>query len=98
MAFKMKKGNIYRGLILRNEKANENYDTDFLYRQETSSAVLFKQNKIYLIQEICFFAKIYSNDKSEIKRSPHSSYIFAKLYIKSLFPYHVNIFAKILLL
>jgi hypothetical protein len=34
MAFKMKKGNIYRGLILRNEKANENYDTDFLYRQE----------------------------------------------------------------
>jgi hypothetical protein len=45
MAFKMKKGNIYRGLILRNEKANENYDTDFLYRQETSFAVLFKQNK-----------------------------------------------------
>ena len=33
MAFKMKKGNIYRGLILRNEKANEHYDTDFLFRQ-----------------------------------------------------------------
>jgi hypothetical protein len=32
MAFKMKKGNIYRGLILRNEKANEHYDTDFLFR------------------------------------------------------------------
>eukprot|EP00092_Neocalanus_flemingeri_P021987 GFUD01023845.1.p1 GENE.GFUD01023845.1~~GFUD01023845.1.p1 ORF type:complete len:801 (+),score=260.29 GFUD01023845.1:62-2464(+) len=32
MAFKMDKGNIFRGLILRNEKANSNYDTDFLYR------------------------------------------------------------------
>jgi len=32
MAFKMDKGNIYRGLILRNENANSNYDTDFLYR------------------------------------------------------------------
>ena len=32
MAFKMDKGNIYRGLVLRNECANSNYDTDFLYR------------------------------------------------------------------
>jgi len=32
MAFKMDHGNIYRGLILRNENANSNYDTDFLYR------------------------------------------------------------------
>ena len=32
MAFKMDKGNIYRGLILRNELANKNYDTDFLFR------------------------------------------------------------------
>jgi len=32
MAFKMDKGHIYRGLILRNEKANSNYDTDFLFR------------------------------------------------------------------
>ena len=32
MAFKMDKGNIYRGLILRNENANSNYDTDFLFR------------------------------------------------------------------
>ena len=32
MAYKMEKGNILRGLILRNEKSNENYDTDFLYR------------------------------------------------------------------
>ena len=32
MAFKMDKGNIYRGLILRNENANSYYDTDFLFR------------------------------------------------------------------
>jgi len=32
MAFKMDKGHVYRGLILRNEKANSNYDTDFLFR------------------------------------------------------------------
>ena len=32
MAFKMDKGNIYRGLILRNELASKNYDTDFLFR------------------------------------------------------------------
>eukprot|EP00090_Calanus_glacialis_P039893 TRINITY_DN6947_c0_g1_i3.p1 TRINITY_DN6947_c0_g1~~TRINITY_DN6947_c0_g1_i3.p1 ORF type:complete len:785 (-),score=277.64 TRINITY_DN6947_c0_g1_i3:304-2658(-) len=32
MAFKMDKGNIFRGLILRNECANSNYDTDFLFR------------------------------------------------------------------
>merc|ERR1719300_1931306 len=32
MAFKMDKGNIFRGLVLRNECANSNYDTDFLYR------------------------------------------------------------------
>merc|ERR1719508_470194 len=32
MAFKMDKGNIYRGLVLRNECANANYNTDFLYR------------------------------------------------------------------
>merc|ERR1712142_1119315 len=31
MAYKMDVGNIYRGLILRNECANSNYDTDFLY-------------------------------------------------------------------
>jgi len=32
MALKMDKGNIFRGLILRNECANSNYTTDFLYR------------------------------------------------------------------
>ena len=32
LAFKMDHGNIFRGLILRNEYANKNYDTDFLYR------------------------------------------------------------------
>jgi len=32
MALKMDKGHIYRGLILRNECANSNYDTDFLFR------------------------------------------------------------------
>merc|ERR1719228_1167350 len=32
MTHKMDKGQVFRGLILRNEKANENYTTDFLYR------------------------------------------------------------------
>ena len=32
LAFKMDHGNIFRGLILRNEFANKNYDTDFIYR------------------------------------------------------------------
>merc|ERR1719495_2334906 len=32
MAHKMDKGHIFRGLILRNEQANPNYDTDFFYR------------------------------------------------------------------
>ena len=32
MQNKMNQGKIERGLILRNEKANENYTTDFLYR------------------------------------------------------------------
>ena len=32
LAFKMDHGNIFRGLILRNEYANKNYDTDFIYR------------------------------------------------------------------
>lgn len=31
MATKMAEG-VQRGLILRNEKASENYDTDFIYR------------------------------------------------------------------
>jgi len=32
MAYKMDKGHIYRGLILRNELSSKNYDTDFLFR------------------------------------------------------------------
>ena len=32
MALKMDKGHIYRGLVLRNECANANYNTDFLFR------------------------------------------------------------------
>jgi len=32
MMAKMSEGNVQRGLILRNEKANENYTTDFIYR------------------------------------------------------------------
>ena len=32
MANKIKEGKVERGLILRNEKANENYTTDFLFR------------------------------------------------------------------
>ncbi len=86
MAFKMKKGNIYRGLILRNEKANENYDTDFLYRQETE-----KRN-------LCFLRKFTVTINPKSQRSPRSSNIFAKLYVIGLFSYPVNIFAKILLL
>ena len=32
LKFKMEKGKIQRGLILRNEHASENYDTDFTAR------------------------------------------------------------------
>jgi 6-phosphofructokinase 1 len=32
MANKIKEGKVERGLILRNEKANENYTTDFIFR------------------------------------------------------------------
>jgi len=32
LAFKMDKGQIYRGLVLRNECASSHYNTDFLYR------------------------------------------------------------------
>jgi len=54
MAFKMKKGNIYRGLILRNEKANENYDTDFLYRlyaEEGKGRFTVRQNILGHMQQ-----------------------------------------------
>ena len=37
MQNKMNQGKIERGLILRNEKANDNYTTDFLYRFGTIS-------------------------------------------------------------
>jgi hypothetical protein len=68
MAFKMKKGNIYRGLILRNEKANENYDTDFLYRQETDQStyltiicsILKTKQNLIKIQEICCFLRKFT--------------------------------------
>ena len=32
MSNKMKDGKIERGLILRNEKANDNYTTDFIFK------------------------------------------------------------------
>ena len=32
LTHKMDHGQIFRGLILRNEYANKNYDTDFFYR------------------------------------------------------------------
>jgi len=32
MSHKMEKGQVFRGLILRNEKANDNYTTDFIHR------------------------------------------------------------------
>lgn len=34
MSMKMEDGKIERGLILRNEKANENYTTDFMYKYD----------------------------------------------------------------
>ena len=32
LCYKMDKGQVFRGLVLRNEMANPNYDTDFFYR------------------------------------------------------------------
>ena len=49
MAFKMDKGHIYRGLILRNELANKNYDTDFLFRYR-----ICKQPMLYFISSFNF--------------------------------------------
>ena len=49
MAFKMDKGNIFRGLVLRNECANSNYDTDFLYRYVKRTIENFCQFETILI-------------------------------------------------
>jgi len=54
MAFKMDKGNIYRGLILRNELANKNYDTDFLFRlycEEGKDKFTVRQNILGHMQQ-----------------------------------------------
>merc|ERR1719420_19700 len=54
MAFKMDKGNIYRGLILRNEYANKNYDTDFLFRlysEEGKDKFTVRQNILGHMQQ-----------------------------------------------
>merc|ERR1719347_1657250 len=54
MAFKMDKGNIYRGLVLRNEKANSNYDTDFLFRlynEEGAGKFTVRQNVLGHMQQ-----------------------------------------------
>jgi len=54
MAFKMDKGNIYRGLILRNENANSNYDTDFLFRlynEEGAGKFTVRQNVLGHMQQ-----------------------------------------------
>lgn len=32
LSYKMDKGQVFRGLVLRNEYANDNYSTDFFYR------------------------------------------------------------------
>merc|ERR1719414_1752291 len=34
LSYKMDKGQVFRGLVLRNEYASENYSTDFFYREE----------------------------------------------------------------
>jgi len=54
MAYKMDKGNIFRGLILRNEKASENYNTDFLYRlysEEGKNKFTVRQNILGHMQQ-----------------------------------------------
>jgi len=54
MAHKMDHGEIYRGLILRNEKSSENYDTDFLYRvysEEGKGRFTVRQNILGHMQQ-----------------------------------------------
>jgi len=54
MANKMDKGHIYRGLILRNNCANQNYDTDFLYRlysEEGKDKFTVRQNVLGHMQQ-----------------------------------------------
>jgi len=54
MAHKMDKGNIFRGLILRNENSSKNYDTDFLYRlyaEEGKNSFTVRQNILGHMQQ-----------------------------------------------
>jgi len=54
MAHKMDHGNIFRGLILRNEKASDNYNTDFLYRlysEEGKGKFTVRQNILGHMQQ-----------------------------------------------
>ncbi|XP_023346270.1 ATP-dependent 6-phosphofructokinase isoform X2 [Eurytemora carolleeae] len=54
MAYKMDEGNIYRGLILRNEMASENYSTDFFYRlysEEGKNKFTVRQNILGHMQQ-----------------------------------------------
>jgi len=54
MAYKMDHGNIFRGLILRNENASQNYSTDFLYRlysEEGKNKFTARQNILGHMQQ-----------------------------------------------
>lgn len=68
MASKMT-GGIQRGLILRNEKANDNYNTDFIYRLYSEegkglftarSNVLGKRRTLLLLESLRFFLLIFN--------------------------------------
>jgi len=54
MAHKMDHGNIFRGLVLRNENASKNYDTDFLFRlyaEEGKNSFTVRQNILGHMQQ-----------------------------------------------
>ena len=58
MIRKMNHNNIERGLILRNEKANDTYNTGFvtaLYREEAKgmSSFYMMQSNLYHLNKIC---------------------------------------------
>lgn len=63
MASKMT-GGIQRGLILRNEKANENYNTDFIYRlysEEGKGLFTARMNVLGKYENNFFFSMIVAN-------------------------------------
>lgn len=53
MASKMAEG-VQRGLILRNEKANDNYNTDFIYRLYSEEGKGLFSARMNVLGELCY--------------------------------------------